>query len=117
MLPPVRSSVALATYTALFVPLPVRRVLLRTTSAAPFRAPRSAHPVPWMTQLSTMKLTPDPDARIGPPVDWMVAPLHKIVLLADNANSVIVYPVFPSSVTVVPSAARSGARGVVADAP
>src|SRR2546423_6132203 len=84
MLPPVRSSVALRTYTALFAPLPVRRVLLRTTSPAPFRAPRSAHPVPWMTQLSTVKVTPDPEARIGPPVDWMVAPLHSSVLLTDN---------------------------------
>src|ERR1700687_777399 len=90
MLPPVRCSGALATYTSLFVPLPVRRVLLRTTSAAPFRAPRSAHPVPWITQLSTMNVTPEPEARIGPPVDCMVAPLHKMVLLTDNAYSVIV---------------------------
>ena len=66
--------------------------------------------MPWMTQLSTMRFTHRPEARIGPPVDWMVAPLHKIVLLTDRGYSAIEYTVPPFSVTVVPGAARSGAR-------
>ena len=70
--------------------MPVIRVLFRTTSDAPFVAPSSAHPVPWITQLSTVSVTPLPDARIGPPVDWMVAPLQTSVLLAATTYSPIV---------------------------
>src|SRR6266550_5459792 len=95
---------------ALLAPLPDKRVLFRTTSAAPESAPKRAQPVPCITQLSTISVTAEPEARIGPPEDWIVAPLQTIVLLLDSANSVIVYVVPPFSVTVVPAALSSGAR-------
>src|SRR4051812_25933769 len=63
-----------------------------------------------MTQWSTTRVTPDPDARMGPPVDWIVAPLQRIVLLVVSAYSPIVYVVVPFNVTVVPAAASRGPR-------
>jgi hypothetical protein len=65
-------------------------VLLRTTRSAPPREPSSAQPLPWITQLSTMNCRPAPETRIGPTVDWIVAPLQRSVLLAASAYSSIV---------------------------